>query len=198
MVYNITMYSSVKNEIVKNVLSEEQIDRIYKAVDSAGARYVMELFSQNITDFQLPRDIELRIIELAQTQSGINSLKIEEYQFARYKNTKEQGKDLKPNLFPHIDMFPEPRLTFDYQIGGNSSWPLVVMEKEFELENNSALTFSGTHQPHWRVHKDFKDGEYIDMIFFHLKEIDAQPISDFEREAVVELVNNFKKKYEEK
>jgi hypothetical protein len=191
------MYSTVKNEIVKNVLTEEQIERVYSEVGSGKTNYVMELFSQNITDFNLPRDISDRIIYLAQEQSGIPNLQIEEYQFARYKNTPNDGKELKPNLFPHIDMFPEPRLTFDYQIGGNSTWPLVVMEKEFELENNSALTFSGTHQPHWRVHKDFNDDEYIDMVFFHLKQVGAQAISDQERSETVSLVDSFKIKYEE-
>lgn len=196
MVYNITMYTSIKNEIVKDVLTQDQIADIYKEVDSASTKYVMELFSQNITDFRLPPSVESRVIELASAQSGINNLKIEEYQFARYRNTKEDGKDLKPNLFPHIDMFPEPRLTFDYQIGGNTTWPLVVLGNEFELTNNSALTFSGTHQPHWRVHKNFNDGEYIDMIFFHLKEIGAKPISESDRQGVTDLVNKFKEEYD--
>lgn len=197
MVYNISMYFTVKNETINSVLTQDQIDKVYKAVDSLNTDYVMELFSQNITNFPLPYDVEQRVISLAEQQSGISNLMVAEYQFARYKNTKENGKDLKPNLFPHIDTFPQARLTFDYQIGGNTSWPLVVLGNEFTLENNSALIFSGTHQPHWRVHKDFEDGEYMDMIFFHLKEKDAPPLEDSDLQEIKDVVSKFRKEYEQ-
>jgi hypothetical protein len=84
---------------------------------------------------------------------------------------------LRPNLTPHFDEFEQSRFTFDYQLGGNTTWDLVVEEKEFTLLNNSALTFSGTHQIHWRKPKTFKDDEYIDMIFFHLKKKNSKELS---------------------
>ena len=98
-----------------------------------------------------------------------------------------------PKLFPHFDGFPEPRLTFDYQIGSNTSWPLVVEDREYVLKDNQALTFSGTHQIHWRVHKDFSETDYLDMIFFHLKQKNAAPNPEGHKD----LMQQRKDKYSE-
>jgi hypothetical protein len=166
------MKHNEKNLIVENVLSEEEISEIYKIVEKPNNTYLMKLFTQTIVDFSLPSRINKKIIDYSESISGESDLEIAEYQFARYKNTfdEESQTMLRPNLTPHCDLtFREPRFTFDYQLGGNTTWGLVVEQKEFTLENNSALTFSGTHQVHWRKHKIFEDNEYIDMIFFHLR-----------------------------
>lgn len=166
------MKHNEKNLIVENVLSEEEISEIYKIVEKPNNTYLMKLFTQTIVDFSLPPRINKKIIDYSESISGESDLEIAEYQFARYKNTfdEESQTMLRPNLTPHCDLtFREPRFTFDYQLGGNTTWGLVVEQKEFTLENNSALTFSGTHQVHWRKHKIFEDNEYIDMIFFHLR-----------------------------
>jgi hypothetical protein len=167
-----------KNLIVENVLSEEEMVEIYKIVEKPYNTYLMKLFTQTIVDFNLPLHINKKIIDYSESISGESDLEIEEYQFARYKNTFDQESQtmLRPNLTPHFDDFEQPRFTFDYQLGGNTTWDLVVEEKEFTLLNNSALTFSGTHQIHWRKHKTFKDDEYIDMIFFHLKKKNSKDL----------------------
>lgn len=159
------------NTIVDSVLTEEEIKMIYSLVEKSNEDYLMELFNQKISNFPLPEGISKKIISKCEELSGESGLEISEYQFSKYeKTTDENGKTRYPNLFPHFDdTFPEPRFTFDYQIGGNTTWPLVVEGSVFELRNNQALTFSGTHQIHWRVKKDFKDGERIDMVFFHLR-----------------------------
>jgi hypothetical protein len=36
------------------------------------------------------------------------------------------------------------------------------------------LTFSGTNQIHWREYKEFKDNDFIEMIFAHFS-IDSEP-----------------------
>lgn len=159
------------NTIVDSVLTEDEIKMIYSVIEKSENGYLMELFNQKISDFALPEDISKKIIAKCEELSGESDLEISEYQFSRYeKIVDEDGSTRNPNLFPHYDStFPEPRFTFDYQIGGNTTWPLVVEDVVFELKNNQALTFSGTHQIHWRLKKDFKDGERIDMVFFHLR-----------------------------
>ena len=137
-----------KNLVIDNVLTESEIEIIYANVEKSHKSYLMERFTQNISDFELPIEIANKIIAYAENISGIPNLEIAEYQFSRYKNTiKDDGSIGKPVLPPHYDeTFKEPRFTFDYQIGGNTTWPLVVENKEFELQNNQALTFGGTHQ----------------------------------------------------
>lgn len=187
------------NEIVENVLTDEQIETIYKNVENSHNSYVMELFSQNISDFVLPKDIERKIITKCQTIGGESDLEITEYQFSRYKKTVlDSGETIYPNLTPHADQtFQEPRFTFDYQIGGNTTWPIVVEGKSFTLQNNQALTFSGTNQVHWREPKDFADDEYVDMIFFHLRKRGSGPLPEEIKAEVSEKIAKYKKIYEE-
>ena len=164
------------NTIVDSVLTDDEISTLYSIIENSENGYLMELFNQKISDFALPEEISKKIIAKCEELSGESDLEITEYQFSRYeKIVNEDGSVRNPNLFPHYDgTFPEPRFTFDYQIGGNTTWPLVVENTVFELKNNQALTFSGTHQIHWRSKKNFKDGERIDMIFFHLRKKGAK------------------------
>lgn len=163
------------NIIVKNVLTQEEIDQLYSAISKSERNYVFKKFYQSISDFDLPDNIRKKIVKYCEEISGETDLDIEEYQFSKYKIiVKEDGTLGNPVLFPHYDeTFPEPRFTFDYQIKSNTSWPLVVEEKEFNLSDNEALTFSGTHQIHWRVKKIFKGDEFVDMLFCHIKKKNA-------------------------
>jgi hypothetical protein len=188
------MKYSEQNLIVENVLTEDEILEIYKILKNPNNTYLMKLFTQTVSDFDLPKNIQDKIIDYSEKISGESGLEISEYQFARYKNVvdPDSGKVLRPNLIPHRDSsFTEPRFTFDYQIGGNTAWSLVVEEKKFELKNNQALTFSGTHQVHWREPKIFSDDEYVDMVFFHLKKTNSSPYS----EEVDSLMEEKTKKY---
>jgi hypothetical protein len=171
------MRFDIPNTIVTNVLSEDEISQVYSAIDNSHNSYLMEKYVQSVKDFRLPDSVKEKVIKLSEEISGESNLEISEYQFARYQNiTKEDGTVLKPNLSPHFDdMFPESRFTFDYQIGGNCEWPLSVEHRLFALKNNEALTFSGTHQVHWREKMEFADGQFIDMVFFHLRKIGDGP-----------------------
>ena len=57
---------------------------------------------------------------------------------------------------------------------------------------------SGTHQIHWRVKKVFSPEDFIDMIFFHLKKIGAEPKSADVNLNMNEKAKHFIKIYEEK
>lgn len=183
------------NVIIKNVLTQEEIDQLYSAISKSEKKYIFERFYQSISDFNLPENIRKKIVGYCEQVSGETDLDIEEYQFSKYKLiTREDGSLGNPVLFPHYDeTFPEPRFTFDYQIKSNTSWPLVVEEKEFALSDNEALTFSGTHQIHWRVKKKFKDDDFVDMLFCHIKKKDASK----KNIEVNKIMNEKAKKYVE-
>lgn len=187
------------NEIVRDVLTEQEIQEIYKMLETPSQQYVMKRFNQKISDFRLPESVERKVIKHCEEISGETGLMISEYQFARYTNIiNEDGTIGAPFLSPHYDeTFKEPRFTFDYQMRSNTSWPLVVEEKEFALEDNQALTFSGTHQIHWRVKKTFSPEDFVDMIFFHLKKAGAEPKSSDVNMTMNEKAKHFIKVYEE-
>jgi hypothetical protein len=188
-----------KNVVIQEVLTKQEIEEIYWLVSqNKNKDYLMKAFTQNISNFDLPYRIAKKIITLAEDISGEAGLEIEDYQFARYKNTEDPdgGGMLFPSLTPHCDLtFPQPRFTIDYQIGANTSWPIVVEGEEFSLANNEALTFSGTHQVHWRTHKKFSDSEYVDMVFFHLRKRKSDPYSNADRDLIQEKINKFAQEY---
>ena len=169
------------NVIVEDVFTKEQIDSIYNSMQHNTGGAFIKAFSQANTYIKLEDDILDKVTNKAKEISGNNNLVLTEYCHARYANvTSNCGKyHYRPTLLPHSDQtFKEPRFTFDYQLNGNTEWPIIVEpDKNFSLKNNQAVTFSGTHQIHWRKPQNFKDDEYIEMLFFHFTDPNAEPNS---------------------
>lgn len=183
------------NVIVRNVLTNEEIEEVYGNINKAQESTVISLFGQTVTNFELPNSVREKVIKYCEDISGESGLEISEYQFAKYVNTiDENGDPVIPKLTPHYDdSFKEPRLTFDYQIFSNTSWPIVVEGKEFTLRNNEALTFSGTHQVHWRTPKKFDDKDFMHMIFFHLRKVGSGPTEP----EISDIMKSKRKQYRE-
>lgn len=167
------MNFNYRNLIVDNIFTKEEIDQIYLHVAQTP-----EEQKKLVTEFGhiayfswLPENIVSTITESARSITNLD-IELKELSFARY-STAMNGK---PLLFPHLDeTFKEPRLTFDIQVKATLDWPLVVEGREYTLKDNQALTFSGTHQIHWRKHIEFTDDDYVDMIFCHFSLVGAEP-----------------------
>ena len=160
-----------ENLIVDKIFNDDEIAKIYSHINNApeDKSRVVDNLGQKAYFVWLPEDIVDVIVKRANEISDV-PVELRELSFATYI------KDNHPRLHPHLDtVFFEPRLTLDIQVGGNISWPISVEGREYTIENNQALTFSGTHQIHWRPKIDFKDGEHLDMIFCHFSEVGATP-----------------------
>jgi hypothetical protein len=170
-----------KNTIVQNVFSNEQIASIYKDIDidfnknimlqSFYGRLYIPLYFRQKTVISDPIDLKVEqsicdtILSHSSKFSDV-SLQVESISFARY--SLKYGK---PGLHPHTDNnYKEARLTFDIQLDGNVSWPIIIDHKEYLLKNNEAIVFSGTHDVHWRSKKQFNENEYIDILLCQLSE----------------------------
>lgn len=70
-----------------------------------------------------------------------------------------------PKLPPHFDEDSND-LIINYQLSSNTSWEVGINLEKHALEDNSALFFNGNTNIHWRPVKEFKDGEYVKMMFF--------------------------------
>jgi hypothetical protein len=190
------MNQEAPNVIVDDVFTREEIDLIYKSVQNNTGNTFVEPHAQANTFIELPESIINKVTQKAKEISGNENLVVTEYCHARYANvTSHCGKfHFKPSLFPHFDeTFKEPRFTFDYQINGNVDWPLVVApDKKFVLKNNQALTFSGTHQIHWREPKHFTDDQYIEMVFFHFSDPSGAPKSEELNEQMIAQAIRYK------
>ena len=155
----------MKNMIIKNILSEEQIRNIYAIINE-----VPEEKTQTQTRLghkaylvSLGDDLRAHLEKIVQDNYGPEWF-LNDYQFARY-STKF---GYKPKLYPHFDdAFSAHKLTLDVQVYSTVSWPIVVEGEEFVLNNNDGVTFSGTDQIHWRTPMDLSDDDVVDMIFAH-------------------------------
>jgi len=169
------------NSIVNNVFSNEQIISIYNDIDLESNKDIMiqdfygrlyiPLYWRQPTQLSGPIDLKIdqsifdTIIKKSSIFSNVD-LQMESISFARYSS-----KYGTPSLHPHTDTnYKEPRLTFDVQLDGNITWPIIVEHKEYLLSNNDAVVFSGTHDIHWRSKKVIKNDEYVDILLCQLSE----------------------------
>ena len=107
--------------------------------------------------------------------------------FVRYSN--EFGM---PLLSPHCDDH-DTNFTIDYQLDSNTNWAITIEDKDYMLVNNSAAIFSPSEQVHWRNHKKFLDGEYVDMLLFYFTtKTDSKKLTFNEKR---EIEKKYKEKY---
>lgn len=172
------MKRNEKNIIIKDIFTEQEIKDLYSVIDNADMNdtFVQKAFCHRAYFINLPESIINKIKKVAQEHYD-KELELTEVSFARYSYDMYQDglADVTPSLYPHFDnAFHEPRFTVDFQIKSNRSWPIIVEDREYLIEDNEALTFSGTHQIHWRPHTEWKEGEFIDLIFTHFAEKDRE------------------------
>ena len=174
---------------MKEVMLQQTIEWIYKKIDeldSSSAHIVKEL---GHTTYFMDFNDGFKKMMLEKIQPFFETkLEITEIAFARYHH----DSGYIPKLFPHFDHFKEHRITFDIQLKSTIEWPIVVEGKEFVLENNDALVFSGTDQIHWRKNIELSKEDSVDMLFIHLSLKDnKEEISlEFKNERE-ERLNNF-------
>jgi len=184
-----TLYADINLEIEKYYSTQNHLGRLYSIL-----YWKKNKIENNETvDFKIKNNIVDKIVSSAQNHSSV-VLQLESISFTRY--SLDYGI---PELPPHVDTsFKQPRLTFDVQLKGNTSWPIIIEDDKYVLKNNEALIFSGTHQVHWRERKKFNLGEYIDMLLcqFSKKTTDENSISlDFAKQMDIKQ-KTLKLKYE--
>lgn len=81
--------------------------------------------------------------------------------FARY--TWDSGD--APTLMPHCDKSEKYMgLYGTVELNKTIDWDFYVEDEKFEMNKNSSVWFTGTHQPHWRPDKEFGPNDYYDIL----------------------------------
>jgi hypothetical protein len=147
---------------VADLLSEEDLAVINKIIDEAEPELEDNVLGRTLYNLDFPDEIINKItkiinetfeIEMAKTSSSC----------VIYSN-----KYGEPNLPPHFDADTND-LIVDFQISSNTNWSIGINLEVYKMEDNSALMFNPNTNIHWRPHKNFKDGEYIKMMFLRFK-----------------------------
>lgn len=147
--------------IIKNVLSQEQIDVIQELIAGCPTRERQEIYGRYMYHDVIWKEratfretILEKVIELTGKPYRVVGSVTAEY-------TAEAGK---PNLPPHFDG-DQTDLIMTYQLSSNRQWGVGVDLKVYDLEDNDGVIFHPNECIHWRPHVEFKDGEFVRVMF---------------------------------
>jgi hypothetical protein len=145
---------------INNIFSTTQIDILKKAIPEYDYDIDKTLGRLRIGDIRssFTQDIEDTLYDIAKKISD-KPLAIDHGLYVEYNS-----KYGKPNLPPHLDGDTND-LIINMQLESNTSWDIGLNTTVYTLRDNSALVFNGNTEVHWRVHKEFKEDEYVKMIF---------------------------------
>jgi hypothetical protein len=144
---------------INALFSEDELKYINNIINTSENVSFYDHLGREEKHIEISDSIKNKLIELV---SSISDKKItfDGAMYVKYSN--EHGS---PNLPPHFDG-ASADMMIDFQLESNTRWDLGVDVKNYELKDNSGLMFNPNTNIHWRPRKEFKDGEFIKMIFF--------------------------------
>jgi len=163
--------NEIKPTLIKNILSEDDYEYIYKIINIALSKTNNKYENFIVHDNGMKRyvfgDNSPVIKNLIKTVKENTGYDIESAGgfFARYN--KDEGGI--PNLPPHFDTSGSGYgcLTFTAQLDSNIEWPIYIYDEKVELQKNEAIVFSGNSNIHWRPDIEFKEDSFLDIFVCH-------------------------------
>lgn len=120
--------------------------------------------SRAMVEFICPQDIELTMDQYVKPIYD-GDVRLTHYNYIDYSLKYSDGITA-PSLPPHIDA-DENLITFNYQIGGNiEDWQVWVDDQPYDLKTGDAIIFSAVNQVHWRPKRNWKQGEFLEIVSF--------------------------------
>jgi hypothetical protein len=145
---------------IDNIFSKEEIDHINNIISQSPTTVHKELGRVQFNNIagELWHETLDKLISIARDISGI-PLKLDHAMFVEYNLLYGE-----PNLRAHVDGDTND-LILNIQFDSNTVWDMGLNLQTYTLSDNSALVFNANKEIHWRVHKEFKEGEYVRMMF---------------------------------
>jgi len=153
----------VEISIVTDIFSEQEIEVLYETVEANIPEIHDELgrVQYNLLVSTVKQKTFDKLMSVVKEVSDL-PFQIRSATYVEYNSLYGT-----PNLPPHLDRDTND-LILNIQIESNTDWALGLNLKTYEIKDNSALVFNPNKEIHWRVHKEFKDGEYVRMLFVRL------------------------------
>ena len=145
---------------VDNLFSQEELDQINDIINNSSTHVHEELGRRQFHGLAsgLGFELETKLTDIARRVSGL-PLKLAHAMAVEYSPLYGE-----PNLRPHLDGCMND-LIINIQLDANTVWDMGLNLQIYTLNDNSALVFNANKEIHWRVHKKFKEGEYVRMMF---------------------------------
>jgi hypothetical protein len=154
----------VQNFIIQNVFNDDQLSHINDILKKNEQNILLDRpqFGRTRYDFK-SKDLGIDLILfLNKTAKKYNK----NLNFIGCYYSEYSLKYGTPELAIHTDR-TSATFTIDYQLDANIDWDVYVEGIPFSLKNNQAVTINVNSQAHWRPRKNFSEGEYLKMIYFH-------------------------------
>jgi hypothetical protein len=149
----------VENEVYPHEMfyRQPELGRMYASI---AERFMIDCIGG------FPKSLLQKVKLFAQDYFHVESLELFDIILVSYSN----NNGLMPKLPLHTDNGVLKKYTIDYQYDSNIDWPLTIDDRDYQLINNSIVTFVGSHQKHGRPDRIFNDGEFVENIFFQFIE----------------------------
>jgi hypothetical protein len=171
---------------IEKPFSKEEVDSLRLAIDESRVRplasetlpgdkeeftsqtsrldpRIMTHMSRLIIEFLCPQEIE-SIMDGYCKPIHKDEIKLAHYSYIDY-NLKYGDGRYEPALPPHIDS-NENLVTFNYQLDGNIDWQIYIDNKPYDLKTGDAIIFSAVNQVHWRPKREWKEGDFLEIVTF--------------------------------
>lgn len=182
MVYNRVMDTghAPKNKIVPHIIkgffTEEEVE-VLLAIVNYQKRASVEVLGDFYAPLILPKMARMQIevmyppsirrkLEMFASEMVGEEVFMSHNSYLSYN--QEHSPEVNPKLPPHYDSDNYfTKLTMDYQLDSNISWPIVIEDERFSLEYGDLLVFWGAGQAHWRDPVRFKEGDNTEVLTMH-------------------------------
>jgi hypothetical protein len=124
---------------------------------------IMTHMSRLIIEFDCPKSIE-NIMDSYSKPLHKDEISLAHYSYIDYDLKYGDGR-YEPSLPPHIDS-TENLVTFNYQLGGNIDWDIYIDNQPYSLKTGDAIIFSAVNQVHWRPKREWKEGDFLEIVTF--------------------------------
>lgn len=152
---------------IVNVFTQDQINLLNNLINNSKVKDDT-LLGRKVGELEeLPNEVGSVINNL------VNKFFSKSLRFRSTTHVEYNNKYGIPNLPPHFDG-DKSDLICNFQLESNTTWDLGLNLELHSLEDNSALLFNPNELIHWRPIKQFKNDEYIKMIFFRFTDLDKK------------------------
>lgn len=158
---SLTKYKNLTPEIIGNVFSDEQFEKLYKIFKQSENDYrIVPELGYAAYAINLSKDIEQTLIARMEHKLNIKISKMDAH-YARY--SLKTGH--KPMLMPHYDRaLTHATSSLAIVLDNTLDWDIYVEGQGFIPRRNDAVIFSGSHQIHWRPEIKFNADDYYDIM----------------------------------
>jgi hypothetical protein len=145
---------------IDNIFSQKEIDHMLKIISEGDSHIDARYGRLRVSDLEhglLPETIE----KFNNIVKNISTLPLKMGSVMSVDYSPLYGE---PHLPPHFDGDSND-LIINIQLDSNTFWDIGLNLETYRLNDNCALIFNANEEVHWRVHKRFKEGEHVLMVF---------------------------------